>query len=447
MRSEENSLFRSVKLLVVCLRSDLSKIRQIISGHTALDWEKSGEIKLLPVADHLRRDCFKQVRHRIVEKGLLEKIEALVPPTMPIRVIVVGHINEHFQNRQSNLRIFHKVPTNKEFNNILPLILEAASLNWKTLISNHLQHYSSPPQIDAWLKQFELLGKGWVGQALLQLLDFWPDHRICEALFEPSNHPTYSKIRDWLDAYDLVVYSDPSRGKSSAVVARYIKGKWGVHDKIQSLPNALKLPKEKRHILYFEDCIMTGTECMELVKKSGLENILETSTIDFKFAVGTQYGLSRLETFIRRKNIQNKICIIRPTIGYINNLTENGLQAFKADRLFNSDYEVDNREKYIISGINLNGAKHFNSTQRDQLIFFCRDIGRQLMFRDFIAKDWDANVANEKANDNCFGFGNLGLLIAFAHALPDNLIPLFRLGGEVNYDGKSIEWVPLFRPL
>ena len=447
MQSKRNSFAPCIKLLIVCLRSELSKIRQIISRHTVLNWEQSGDIGLLPIADNFRSGELGQIRHRTLQKDVLRRIDDVAPPSLAIRVIVVGHIKGPFSNTKGVLRVFHEAATHREFDQMLPAILQGASLDWHALISNNLRHYSGPPQIDRWLEQFMICDRLWVGQALLQLLDFWPDHKICEALFESSEEPPIFKNGDWLNLYDLVIYNDPSKGKSSAVISRYVKQKWGVQDKIISLPNALLLQRAKRRILFFEDCIMTGTECMGLFDDGKLDGLLASSNIDFKFAVGTQYGIYRFETFIKRAHMDDKVSIIKPAIGYIRNVTEAGVQAFTGDRLFNASCEVIDPGKYLINGINLRGAKHFNASQRSHIIHFCRDIGTQLMFNRFQRLGHEGEIASEMASEHCLGFGNLGLLVAFAHGLPDNLVPLFRHGGKVFYNGKHIEWVPLFKPI
>jgi hypothetical protein len=407
MQSETDSLVPCIKLLIVCLRSELSKIRQIISRHTVLNWEQSDEIKLLPIADNFRTDEIGRIRHRTLEAEIFKKIDELAPPTQATRVLIVGHIKGNFSNKPGAWRIFTRISSLQRLDDFLPPLLKGASLDWKTKISNNLQHYNSLPQIDHWLKQFTLLKKEWIGQALLQLLDFWPDHKICEALFEPDKEKNLAKDGDWLTPYDLIIYNDTSRGDSSAIISRYVKAKWGFQDKIKSLPDALASGQGKRRIIFFEDCIMTGTECIELIKDGKLNALLASSTIDFKFAVGTQYGIYRFETFIKRASLHDKISIIKPSIGYIKNVTESGVQAFAGGRLFNANGEIIDPERHIINGINLKGAKYFNASQRSHIIHFCRDIGKQLMFDNLQRQGYEPSVASEMAPDHSMGFGKL----------------------------------------
>jgi hypothetical protein len=446
MQQENNIFPTSIKLLIVCLRSETSKVRQIISSHTVLDWERLGEIKLLPIPDNFRCNKLTGIRHRILVRDVLREINTFAPPHLAIRVIIVGHIPGDFSNYSGVLRFFNIAPSYKIFDEILPPILKGISLDWKTKITNNLRHFNNPPQINTWLKQFEVLDKEWIGQSLLQLLDFWPDHKICEALFEADIRTDNSNGEDFLSRYDLIVYNDTSQGKSAAVISRYIKNKWGFNDKIKSLPHAIQLEPKGQRILFFEDCIMTGTECMNLFKDKNFAMLL-SNHIDFKFAVGTQYGLSRFATYIKRTNLHETISIIQPRMGHIQNLTSLGIRAFKDNNLFDTNYELIDRNNHLINGIILKTDTFFNASQRARILHFCETIGEQLMMNNLQRSGYEATLAIEMASKHCFGFGNLGLLVAFAHSIPDNLIPLFRLGGKVFYRGKHVEWLPLFKQI
>ena len=309
-----------------------------------------------------------------------------------------------------------------------------------------LHHYISPPQLDVWLHQFERLRAGWIGAALMRLLDFWPDCKISEALFEPKLPHQRDDGDDLLKTYDLILYNDPSRGKSAAVVARYVKTKWGIQDKVKSLPEALSTPGTNRKILFLEDCIMTGTECIALLKDPQMKTMLSGDEIDFKFAIGTQYGISRVEAFLSRSGLE-RVSIIKPRMGLIDNLTREAVNASFRGSIFNANDELVDAERYLIDGITLRGCKLINATKRSHVMHFCRLVGKQLMLSNYIRGGHDAAVANELAAQHALGFGNMGLLLAFAHGLPDNILPLFRLAGTVSHDGHCVDWVPLFQPV
>jgi hypothetical protein len=279
-----------------------------------------------------------------------------------------------------------------------------------------------------------------MGKSLLQMLDFWPVTRVADALFAPHEGS------NWHDDYDYIAYNDPSKGGSGSVIARLLaKRQPDLKDKTFSLPelaDALRKEQRKHRILFLEDCIMTGDECIGHLRNHLVE-IASCNNIAFKFAIRTEYGTLRLRNYIRRMGF-NQVSVIESPLGYIKNLSSDSHTLMQSDQLFDEAGRLLNPGKNLINGIELCGKRFLSVDQRRNLCRFCRTVGKQLMFHYFQAKGDSAAAANDKAGENSLGFGDLGLMIAFAHGVPDNSLPLFRCGGEVSVNGQTVNWIPLF---
>jgi hypothetical protein len=78
----------------------------------------------------------------------------------------------------------------------------------------------------------------------------------------------------------------------------------------------------------------------------------------------------------------------------------------------------------------------------NKAIHFSKEIGKQLFAQYLLSKDrvWPP----DKVERCALGMFGMGLAFAFTHSVPKATIPLFWAGGKVQYQGKSINWVPLF---
>jgi hypothetical protein len=434
---------RWTKLLIVCLQSDKARIGSIVSRFAPLEWEVRGDIRILPYPDlfRQRKDAIIRVIPSSQAHEILARIDRIAPPQDAARLVLVGSIPLDGLPTSSDLRVVTRVNSAAMLEKALPAILKQIGCDWESDSHDKLAHFHTKigsADVERWLSQFAKLKSGWMGVALLQMLDVWPVHRLCEALFEV---PT-GKQSDWVNTYDLIVYNDTRRGESAAMISRLVKVRWGSNaaGRIRSVPELLASGDRGRRILYLEDCIMTGEECLSLLK-GPFAQIAAVNTIDLKFAVGTAYGVHRLQNFIREGF--KGISIIQPVAGYILNLTPDAIAMSAAGALFDESGRMKTGGK-LLTGIQLRGARIFNSSDRKLLHWFCRTVGRQLMFEHFQDEGFSAAEAVDMADANSFGFGGLGLLLAFAHGVPDNTLPLFRSAGRVSVNGCSINWLPLF---
>ncbi|MGO8929782.1 MAG: hypothetical protein ACLQU3_23190 [Limisphaerales bacterium] len=345
--------------------------------------------------------------------------------------------------------------TCRRFEESLPAFLQASKLDWRTQTVQDLGHYHSfsigVGEVEEWLEQFRSLEKEWIGAALLKLLAIWPSNTVCEELFTPVLNKGVRgkppKAKDWLDSYEHIIHNDVSHGASSTVILRFLKTRWGDRF-LASVKPIDALPKlnvtEGTRILFLEDCIMTGQEAIETLKRAEITQALERGSVDFKVAVATRWGIERVRAYAALAGLGGAF-VLEPRSGLIENLSQQGEGALKRGELFRTGPgQPVCVEGHVVCGVNIAAKGAFNRTERLELVRFCRTIGKQLMFHHFLANGYPADEASDQGGRQCFGFGNLGLLLVFAHGVPDNTIPLFWLGGEVSYEGHVFEWSPLF---
>ena len=231
------------------------------------------------------------------------------------------------------------------------------------------------------------------------------------------------------------------------MILRFLKTRWGDQflarvKPIDALPK-LNVTGGTR-ILFLEDCIMTGQEAIETLKRPEITQALGQGSVEFKVAVATRWGIERVRAYAALAGLRGAF-ILEPRSGLIENLSQQGEGALKRGELFRTGAgQPVCDEGHVVCGVNIAAKGAFKHTERLELVRFCRTIGKQLMFHHFLANGYPADEANEQGGRQCFGFGNLGLLLVFAHGVPDNTIPLFWLGGEVSYEGRVFEWSPLF---
>jgi hypothetical protein len=246
-----------------------------------------------------------------------------------------------------------------------------------------------------------------------------------------------------------LVFNDPSRGNSGAVVSRALVKRWpALKGRAKSLPELVELltgaSERSRRILFLEDCIMSGDQCIRLLRGQ-MAGIASKNLVHLRFAVGTAYGIARLRHYLNQNGLV-RVSVTEPGLGFIPNLTPDALDLAERGNLFDAQVRIQGREKHVIPGISLQGKKilNWNAMQRQGAQRFCRFVGKQLMFYHYQSSGESPERAEELAQENSLGFHDLGLLVAFAHGVPDNTIPLFRCGGRVSVDGLTVDWVPLF---
>ena len=472
MQSEDNHHSDNAtknRLILVCLSDDLEKVQSIVTEHAPLKWRDAEQIRVVDVDERSKfRD---EGRPRLKNlHDVQKKIDDLAPQKSAARIVIVGAIPcSKSYGRDGDSRVLNQIHNTLELASELPPILQQSRLDWFSEVVDQLGHYhfSVSPEtrvnrerINLWLSQFEQAKAPWIGVALLKLLDFWPTHRLCENLCQvpiDSGAAGFSATMDWFESYDRISFGNMSGGPSSLLVSRLaIKGLGEVIDKKRvNLEEYLVSDSTPSRLLFMEDCLMTGTELIKVLKNID-KNLILKHEIHLKFAFATQAGLMRLQAYLDLRGITS-VKIQAPVDGFLPNLTEAGLQAAGEKYLLKSgeSHEFASPLTDIVDGItlrikNCDGA--YNSGQRKAILKFCKAIGKPLMHQHFSRKGWPLQRVIDVTKDCALGPSNLGLLVAFAHGISKPVVPLFWTGGSVNVDlpfeGRGSrfvgEWEPLF---
>ena len=445
----------TTRLAIVCLGSAESRVRAAIGSLGRADWNQKNELQLVVVHEAPFGNIASHAKVPATE--VLEQVNVVAPMGEAARIVLVGRVRFP-PLAEGDVRSVLRIPTIRRFEAALPALLKQAGLDWMSRTILSLGHYHQAV-IDAsvvqrWLEQFDRVkesghSKGWIGRALLKLLDVIPSGEVGEALlrrphdFEAGGIPLST---DWMKSYKKIVCWETSGPRSSALVSRYVSKRLGepMRRLICDFSEIRADDLNGGPILILEDCLMTGTECVKRIKE--LIPLVEQSTraqIDFRYAVTTAFGLCRVRSFLQRKGI-SAIRVLdsdRPTI---DNLTAQGVVAASVDKLFDEQNEVIAPAENVIHGFTLRARGTFDTGQRNQILHFCRIVGEQLM-RQYLPTIGVAAVnAADIARNVPFGLDNLGLVLAFAHGVPDGTLPVFWVGGEVSVGSEKFTWAPLF---
>lgn len=309
-------------------------------------------------------------------------------------------------------------------------------------------------EINDWLEQFDILGYGWVGEKLLGRLELANLQSVgdsfCDSIIV---HPS--------DA--LCVISDPeTKGKSAEIISTILRKRFP-NTKLGSDPGALIESGRSSTIHIVEDGLFTGTEMIG-VFESLLDNrtklhkrnkvrplndpsLLTGQKISLHFSICSDYGLELLKLYLEQKGLDATVAIFVPHHLQFGVLSNHGKELLAKKPDATSLWETGLSEG-AISPFAF-GDRHLWGMEKEahQAEAICRSIGEQLFTRYIEAqvhlKGWDMWPA-EKLQKCALGMWGLGLLHAFSHSVPKASLPVFWAGGDVELDGRKVNWKPLF---
>ncbi len=445
-----NSAIPSVKVVVLCFRSQEVAIRRMIARHASVDWANDDRIRIVAVHDRCRRFGPENIAD----------LNRVASPQSAARVVRLNKIDlSHRFGKGGDLRVLNDVGSLSRLEKKLPQILAQCSVDWFSERSSQLsswQHGSiDAAHLTAWLDQFEKIGVLWIGKQLLRNLDWWSPERLRrEAGLTPQ----------LLSGVDCICVNRHRVGKSgdylANVVSKHIRPfapRLPVTDFRESLDEPSIYSKVKR-ILFLEDGLFTGTEMTNYLSalagvplKTGrkpstqpLSNplILKEKDIHLHFPLATSLGVRRLKAFLSEQAWNN--IKISDAVGHrVEVLTNEGYLALDNNSFYDatSGNCVANPHSYI-SPVAFNGDWK-TAGQRERAMEFCRLVGDQLFRNYLIRKGW--TWPEKKIEPCCFGMYGLGLTVAFSHSVPKASLPIYWMDGRVNYNGYTIEWMPLFQ--
>ncbi len=462
MRFEDarlSSAAPKAQVVIVCHDGDLEEAHSIITAHAPLNWAKLNQIFLLEAGTRVKfRKSSDGIVKRFIEQEpsrLRRTLDKIAPPEEAARVVVIGNTHLQMGSPPHDLRAVTSIRTVAELRESLPRILVQSGLDWLTHTVALVDHYHDVGvdrnSIAAWREQFDRMKAGWIGDALLKLLDFWPSSKVCDALFQIPGVPYLSSEAEsinWLSSYDCIAFNETDTGESAAIICRFAKKRVGeiLLKKRVNLRRHLESEPNPSRILFLEDCLMTGTELKKLFDIFP-DDLLSTHEIDLRFASGTVFGQQRLQTYLNGRDL-TQVRILEPHEGFIPNLTPEGIKAAEDGRLLNAQFELADPTKTLINGIQLRAAGHFKKSQRKNMVTFCEAIGSPLMRLHLQRKKWTDERINRVMPSWALGPSGLGLLVGFAHGIPKPALPLFWLGGDIRVSvfGRQFkgDWCPLF---
>jgi hypothetical protein len=437
-------------VLIVCPKTEEEVAINAVSREAPLNWERDGMINILAIPDrHLNNPEFVTARIN----------ESLPDESSLTHIIVLGNIRLH-EARLNNDVSLQRSPGTRTFERrTLPLTLQSVKEDWLSRLDYTLRHGWHHGHIDRnylqkWLKQFERCGgHGWVGERLLRILEFWSDSRIREALRIDE---------DGLKGFDCVsVNRHQYAGKSADAIAQLVQKQLdanrfsGIHDRVLDFRDAIQ-NEEIKTILFVEDCLITGNEMVRVLtalmdqpdvfgnsKAQPLDNpdLIREKEITLRFAVVTNGGIAYVRRFLSRYNLTN-IQIEVKGVEQIDTLTTDGLTRIESDSLYDEEDCVIELERHIIRSC-FKPLEIWGSRGKvERALKFCAEIGRQL-YRLYVNKR-GKQMPERKLEEASLGIRGMALALAFSHSVPKETLPLFWMGGGIEWDKKKVHWYPLF---
>jgi hypothetical protein len=431
------------KLLIICRSTHEAEVRRLITRFAYNDWQNQSKIQVRAINE--RRRFFHKLR------SLGNEIDTMIPPHSFERVLFVEMPVPQIPwgNRA------HRKLTLHEFGQDIKHLLFGCQCHWRNEIQEKLNGFDfqqfSEKDVEQWLKQFEIFGTGtgkrWIGESLLRGFDFWSTSRLCGELF---GKPEEFELQRWLNGADIVVCDDPTRGGSGAKIASACKNFLGSDEtrrKLKTLPefdSACQtgvLNASALKVLLIEDCLLSGSQCIDRIRDTRLKDV---SALEIRCGVVTAFGAERVKEFSKSLNISN-VWIAPPKGGVIQNLSEDAAAALAKGRSLSGWLSLSMKSP-ILDGIALRTRPFLNSDEVEHARRFCTHICRCLVAERLRRLGEAEGAVIRAVEKNGLGKSNLGLLLAFAHRVPDGSLPLFSYSGRVVFENKSCDWKPLFSP-
>lgn len=441
--------------LIIAIAADLfESLNLALQRESSPDWKKKGSIRVIPIPFSW------QANNTTNAERVAREINVFALRSKPVTIVLVGKIPFNQSTTESgDLRNLIRVDGMRSFERrVLPLILSFYGLDWRSSLENSLKErwnleVVTSYDIEEWVEQFNVFGGdyNWIGEALLKLIDPWSTMRLAKSL---------RMLLEKNVGCEALVCVNSSKSASAHILRNLLgkllesKGyKEPVRDIIETISDVTNVGKP---IFFFEDCLITARETVSMIESllgvyAGKKikynplpdsNLLRNHDLTLLYPLVTTLGSQRLSKELANYNLQNvKIKFDRNET--INVLTPSGQQALEEGRFFdpNEKYSPLNPLSNIIP-VAFENTDIIQPSKRDLAKSFCEDLGLQL-FRGKI-RDLGIPWNNSKFGHCGLGVSGLALTLSFPHSLPKSTLPLYWLGGNIEYGGKKCRWKPLF---
>lgn len=354
-----------------------------------------------------------------------------------------------------------------DFNKNIGKILEKRRLDWLSYVEDILSNGWHHGTIDRarlvkWKSQFRHAGSNeWIGDLLLKRLDFWGDQRLVDSC---------NLSEDTLKNFDCIAVNRKKPGKSADAVANLLAKRLHAlapkRDFVFDLHEVLIDPEMRarmQRILYIEDGLFSGTEVVSYLRallgdpppdgrppKFAVvppEEDFRKTQIQMHFPVATSLGYGRLRGMIKERHLSN-LSVSHAPGGFIEVFTEEGKKAMANGSFYHPTIRNCTRDSrshiccHAFTNLDYWRDAGKQSDLVTRAIAVCRELGEGLFrnYLDSVTYKWPP----EKISECALGMHGLGLALAFSHSIPKAALPLFWAKGEVTFQGKKINWMPLF---
>ncbi|MFA6138751.1 MAG: hypothetical protein WC667_11770 [Sulfurimonas sp.] len=168
-----------------------------------------------------------------------------------------------------------------------------------------------------------------------------------------------------------------------------------------------KAIKHKKTICFVDDCLLSGTQAIEILEAYSTKYNFTNISIVFLFAIAMDEGIDKLNNYLASKKYKNYDVLF-------------GTKLIAHDRV------LECSKNYLYE----------NKTERSNLKKELKNIGKSILKDRAIEKEWSKN----KRKQNALGYGDQQKILVFEYGVPKStLVCLWETG---TYNDK--EWIPLF---
>ena len=434
-------------VLIVYPAASDTVVSRSLGRHANRNWRSSGRIALEPITGTRCKDS----------QYVVSRVNAAAARLgSNTNVLLVNGVTLEDQSlRQSIKWVSRPISLRALDTNVLPDMLRSCRLDWRSQAEAALNSWMhadvTSTHVDTWLEQFDQLSSSrWIGERLLRLLDFWPMPRVAAALGFPPNMRR-SAGGDAAGAYDGYCVNRTVPGKSADVLATLVH-KQVKPRKVQDLHSALEGGTAKK-VVFFEDCLLTATEMTRVLgellgaepqrsakaKPLSTPKLLFEIDLELRFAVVANWGKAVLQKFLRDKGLTRVVLNDSGSL-HLQTLHSAGLEALESESLFDGEKAVAD-QRWIVRNAFDDKECWGGELRVARAVEFCSSVGRQLVEHYLCQNGW--SWSNSRVGEAALGVRGNALVLAFAHSVPKETLPLLWMGGRVKLNGTAMQWAPL----
>ena len=325
-------------------------------------------------------------------------------------------------------------------------ILKSHKICFMQDLTDRLSHFQKSKidavKIEKWMLQFERLGSNeWIANRLLRDLVIVKLHDLKDTLKSGAN------------GTEIFAFNQDKWGKSWAMITSLLSEVGEllpIHDAIESKPVT--------DIFWCEDGLFSGTETKSV--RSSLANegkkvppladpkALGEQRILMRYGVVCDFGKMWVDRHLHRKNLKNLSVSVglerQTTINVLGPMTKSLIEDFFwKDDAGAKELLVQQVKPHVLRQ---NGKFEEGQSKNNRARLFLEEIGAQL-WEQFLKQQNKLNDERWPASRirRCgLGMEGLGLCISFPHSVPRATLPVFWASGSVSFEGKTMQWEPLF---